>query len=311
MNSPAEPPSVPGKLVVVRGRQQRIHVTGQGTPAVVFEAAIGDFGLTWALVQPGVAQFTTAVSYDRAGLGWSDSSSEPREGKVMVEELREVLDAAAIPRPVVLVGHSFSGMLVRLYAYLYPDEVAGLVLVDGAHEDQFQRFPPEIGGLFPTIRAAQVQQLRGLGDTIAHQGSHDLPPLVMVPPGFPPDLAATYAAQSVARPSGPLTMAAELDALETTQAQVRSARATLDAAYPLGDVPLMVLSHGVPQPVPGMPDAINEAYEAAAAEMQEEQAALSRRGRRIIVEGAGHMIHHDQPDAVVAAVRSIIEAARE
>lgn len=223
----------------------------------------------------------------------------------MVEELRSLLDAIGVARPVVLLAHSFSGMVARLFAYKYPAEVAGLVLVDGAHEDQMQRFPPPIAEMFGPIRAAQVQQLTQLSQTIAADGPAGASPLVMIPPLFPPDLAARYAAQSVADSTRPLTMAAELEALEQTQAQVRAARSA-----GLGAMPLVVLSHGIPQPIPGMPDEVNWAYEAAAATMQEEQAAQSSNGRRVVAENAGHMIHHDRPDLVIAAIRQVVEAVR-
>jgi pimeloyl-ACP methyl ester carboxylesterase len=297
------------RLIDVNDRGYNLIRMGEGTPPVVMEAAIGDFSLTWSLVQPEVARFTTVVTYDRAGLGWSESSPKPRTGEVMMEELRALLDAAAIQRPVILVGHSFSGLLVRLYAYKYPEEVAGLVLVDGSHEDQFQRFPPEIGQLFPTIRATQVQQLIQMSQTIRDQGSTGLTPLVIPPAGFDNDLAAIYVTQSVAQPAGPLTMAGELEELETTQAQVRTALAN-SGHPPLKNMPLRVLSHGIPQAIPGLPDEINQAYEKAASVMQEEMAKQSRRGRRLIVENAGHMIHHDQPEAVVKAIRSIFEEVR-
>jgi pimeloyl-ACP methyl ester carboxylesterase len=110
------------------------------------EAAIGDFCLTWALIQRAIAGFTRAISYDRAGLGWSQTSTSSRTGASMVEELRQLLQSSSVKGPFVLVGHSFSALLVRLFAYKNPHDVAGLVLLDPAHEDQFQRFPPQIIG---------------------------------------------------------------------------------------------------------------------------------------------------------------------
>src|SRR5438132_9303484 len=96
----------PGRLVRVNERRMHIHVTGEGTPAVVFESGLGASCLSWTLVQPQVAQFTRAVSYDRAGHGWSDPAHGPRTAQQIAQELHALLDATGVPGPYVLVGHS-------------------------------------------------------------------------------------------------------------------------------------------------------------------------------------------------------------
>jgi len=295
-----------GDLVRVGERDLHIVSQGQGNPVVVMEAAIWDFSLTWSLIQPAVARFTRAVVYDRAGLGWSDPNSGPRTGEDMLADLRQLLTISRIPGPYVLVGQSFSGMLARLYAYCYPDEVAGLVLVDPAHEDQFSRFPAAIWEMFATIKDTQIQQLRGVQQVIAAQGPESAPPFVAVPASFPADIAERYRWLSVCEASRIETMIAELEALEDTQAQVRSARAA-----GLGDLPLVVLSHGQPASVPGMPQEVNQAYESAWQQMHIEIAGMSTRGRRIVAEKSGHMIHHEQPELVVEAIHRVVEQARE
>ena len=87
-----------------------------------------------------MASFTQVCSYDRAGYGWSDSGPLPRTDGRIVTELHTLLTRAGIPGPYVLVGHSSGGLIMRLYAYTYPQQVAGLVLVDSSHEDQ-DRYP--------------------------------------------------------------------------------------------------------------------------------------------------------------------------
>jgi pimeloyl-ACP methyl ester carboxylesterase len=196
-------------------------------------------------------------------------------------------------------------MLARLYAYCYPEEVAGLVLVDPAHEDQMARFPVEIGGMFATLKDAQIQQLRSVAQLITEQGPEAAPPLLAVPHGFPPEIAERYLWQATCEASRIETMIAELEALEETQAQVRAARSAS-----LGDLPLVVLSHGQPASVPGMPNEVNRAYESAWQELHKEIAGMSSRGRRIVAEKSGHMIHHEQPDLVVEAIRQVIEQVR-
>jgi pimeloyl-ACP methyl ester carboxylesterase len=294
-----------GALTDVGGRRLHWQAAGQGGPTVVMEAAIWDFSLTWALVAPEVARFTHVMTYDRAGLGWSDPAPGARTAEAMAADLHALLQAANVPGPYVLVGQSFSGMLVRLYAYRYPDEVAGLVLVDSAHEDQYRRFPEPIGAMFEPLRAMQLQSLGQVRDLVAAQGPAAAPPLVAVPERLPAATAEMYRTMAVADATRLDTMIAELEALETSQDQVRGLRAA-----GLGDRPLVVLSHGQAQALPGVPDAVNAAYEQAWQTMQAELAALSLNGRRLVAAQAGHMIHHEQPEVVVDAIRAVVEQAR-
>ena len=96
----------PGRLVRVNNRLMHIHPTGEGTPTVLFESGMGASCLSWTLVQPAVAEFSRAVSYDRAGHGWSDPAHEPRTAYQIAQELRALMDVAGLPGPYVLVAHS-------------------------------------------------------------------------------------------------------------------------------------------------------------------------------------------------------------
>jgi pimeloyl-ACP methyl ester carboxylesterase len=127
------------KKVDVGGHELRMFISGQGGPAVVFEAggspANGGPLEAWERVQPAVSKFATAVSYDRAGIGWSDPGPKPRDARKVARELHTALQNAHVPPPYILVGHSFGGPLSRVYADLYPGEVAGLVLIDPTTEE--------------------------------------------------------------------------------------------------------------------------------------------------------------------------------
>jgi pimeloyl-ACP methyl ester carboxylesterase len=113
---------------------------GAGAPAVVFEAGLGDPLNDWDRVWPAVAEFTTVVAYSRSGIGRSDPGQEEHTARRATAELHALLARLRIPPPYVLVGRSYGGILVRLYTSLYPADVAGLVLVDGSHEEQVKRW---------------------------------------------------------------------------------------------------------------------------------------------------------------------------
>src|SRR5215212_4460165 len=133
--APATPWPV-GTRVDIGGRALFISCTGVGSPTVVLEAGSGNGADTWAGVQPEVARFTRVCSYDRAGLGQSDLAPKGvRTVQDSVGDLHALLTAAAIPGPIILVGHSVGGLIVRLYASQYPDDVAGAVLIDGMPPD--------------------------------------------------------------------------------------------------------------------------------------------------------------------------------
>ena len=124
--------------VDVGGHRLEVAVSGSGFPVVVFEAGLGNDRTTWNAVLPMVSEFTTTVAYTRAGYPGSESGPEPRSPEQIAAELRRLLKGLALPPPYVLVGHSLGGLFARAYYYNYPDEVGGLVLVDGSHERQFK-----------------------------------------------------------------------------------------------------------------------------------------------------------------------------
>jgi pimeloyl-ACP methyl ester carboxylesterase len=157
----SEHPSVSGsgkasRLVDVDGYRLAIACSGDGGPTIVLETGLGAPSEAWAPVQREVAHFARVCRFDRAGRGKSDPAPTPRTCADMVADLRALLRNAGVPGSYVLVGNSLGGMNARLYAYRHPDEVAGLVLVDGSHQDQFAC----IGGSLPVPQAGATEAQR-------------------------------------------------------------------------------------------------------------------------------------------------------
>jgi pimeloyl-ACP methyl ester carboxylesterase len=119
----------------IGGRNLFLRCIGSGSPTIILEAGYGDDGTMWAPVQLRVSTFTRVCSYDRANLARSDDAPVPRTAQQIVDDLHALLTAADVQPPYVMVGHSYGALYSRLFASEYPDDVAGLVLVDGWHED--------------------------------------------------------------------------------------------------------------------------------------------------------------------------------
>ncbi len=130
-----------GKSVDIGGRSLNILCSGAGAPPVIFESGGPGPGLEWESFQTEVSKFTQACSYDRAGEGWSDLGPFPRTSVAISRDLHELLKRAGVPAPYVLAGASFGGLNSRVYGGLYPNEVAGMILIDSAHEDEPRRAP--------------------------------------------------------------------------------------------------------------------------------------------------------------------------
>ena len=254
----------PGRMVDIGGYKLHLNCTGEGSPTVILEAGNGTMSAGWAWIQPELAKTTRVCSYDRAGSAWSETGPEPRDGVHIAQELHALLAKGGVRGPLVLVGHSFGGLYVRQYAALYSSEVAGLVLVDAAHPDQWTR--PSGGQEQLDAMLAMAQQ-----------------PVVAAPepPPANPDLPAHASAQVQALTNSTKHLgaaAAEFLATVATNDEVRRTSRTL------GALPLVVLS----ATEHGFPPEISRQLEETHAVLQQELAGLSARGVHRVIAGADH-----------------------
>lgn len=286
----------PGIMVDVGGYRLHLHCTGTGAPTVIMDAGLNGGVLDWISVQPELSKLTRVCSYDRAGNYWSETSPNRRTGSEIVKELHTLLTNAGISAPYVLVGHSVGGANMQLYAGQYPAEVAGMVLVDSSHAEQRTRLPEKFKPpeFFPLLIKvfAPIGVIR-LFNSMQTNGQETKTPLTA-----PERIAMSSSTKSL------YAFADELALIETSFNEV--------GANPmaLGDKPLIVLTQGMNEPIPGMTEEETILTRQGWRELQAELARRSRNGKQIIIEKSGHYIQFEQPEIVIDSVRQVIESIR-
>ncbi len=281
---------MPGELVEVNGNKMHIVCEGVGSPAVILDSGLGDSYLSWRKVQPQIAAFARVCSYDRAGLGYSERTSEPRTSRVIAAQLHALLRAAGIAPPYVLVGHSMGGYDVRVFASAYPGEVVGMVLVDASHPDQENRFPIEMKAMDGSWQREQ--------QFLEYTAPFGVPRFLGLCDDDPVERAAACNWNSAR------------EQVEEMKAFPESAAETAKAGT-LADLPLAVLSHDPDKLNSGLPPDIASAANQAWEKMQEELAHLSTRGTQTISKNSSHYIQYDNPDLVISTVQRIVGEARK
>jgi pimeloyl-ACP methyl ester carboxylesterase len=298
----------PGRMVSIGTHRLHVVSAGSGVPTVVFEAALGASSISWALVQPRIAELTGTCAYDRAGMGFSELGPEPRTAQRIVEEMHAVLEAAEVPKPYLLVGHSYGGMTCRLFAAQYPTEVAGLVLLDPADPhswsapSELQRRKIRAGALLArqgalvarlgiaratavlvrlgAHRAARATAVAMSGGLLAGNTDPLIAPIDRVPAELRPVAAGFWI-----QPRFYQSLASQIRFMPESASQVAA------TSIPR-KLPLTVLS----------------AASLPAAEMEQNKllASKSAHGRHMVVPGSGHWIQLDQPEIVIRAITEMI-----
>jgi len=294
----------------------RLHVrcSGEGTPAVVFDAALGASSLSWSLVQPAIARMTCACTYDRAGFGWSDAGPLPRTAGRIADELYDLLRREAVPGPYVLVGHSFGGLVMRLFQSRHPSETAGLVLIEPAIPEEWVEPTDD-----QRVLIARGVRLCGYGAAAARRGlARVVSALVGLGALGPARALVSIVSRGGLRreDEGILAPVQKLprDArqvlrqmwtqpkfFEALGSQIENVCASADevlreTSRTYGDLPLVVMSS------------------AAATERRlradRALAKSSTRGRHVLAPDSGHWIPLDAPQVVIDAIVTLVQEIR-
>jgi pimeloyl-ACP methyl ester carboxylesterase len=281
-------------LVAIGGRSLYLECRGEGSPTVILEAGAGNDADIWdaialppdsgeTAVMRGVAAFTRVCAYDRPGTildldqrSRSDPVPMPRTAADIVADLHALLTTAAIPGPYVLAGHSFGGLVVRLYAATYPDEVAGLVLVDAVHEV----YPHDSPGPRSGVGVAAFQRVQ----------EQAMPNLEDDPEWERIDFDASFAQlreAAAAQPLPPLPLFVLTRGIPASAEVPPEVRSVLPADFPW------------------------EAFDTVWQALQDELAALAPGARHVLATESGHYVQLDQPRLVIDAIRDVVEAVRD
>lgn len=279
----------PGNLIDVDGFKMHIHCEGTGSPTVILEAMSGGTSTYWGWIQPVIQKETRVCVYDRAGFGWSESDPESPTLARTVHNLHALLGNANIEGPYVLVGHSLGGVYVRQFATDYPDEVAGVMLLDEANPQQFVKYPElfaEGDNFINMLNGIKFLNHVGVGHLFfALGGKMDFSELPEPQRSQMEAIWSTpqyFGAQGVELVAGHEIWADALD------------------LKGLGDLPLMVVSRG-----------LNLDYEWN--KYQADLANLSTNSMHITVEGANHgaLVFNPKYAHVVSdAILQLVDAAR-
>jgi pimeloyl-ACP methyl ester carboxylesterase len=258
-----------GRSIDVGGHRLYLRTTGQGTPAVVIDVGLGESHRNWGPVIQQIGAQTRVCVYDRAGYGDSEAGPFPRTAQQVVDELILLLTGAPVEPPYIIVGHSLGGLHALLLAAQHPEWVAGLVLLDPPPQDFIA------GKAFVHLKEMADQQVQELRRA-AEEASADNEP---------------------ARATNLATLASEHEMLFTKSAQ------QLAAIDGLGDIPLIVIGSGIPNPAFG---GSAPAFQEFWIESSRELTSLTTRGRFILAKQSRHHIHEDDPELVVDAIVELI-----
>ncbi|NRR32970.1 alpha/beta hydrolase [Oxalobacteraceae bacterium] len=292
-----EQPAPPGRMVEVDGHRMHLHCQGSGAPLIVLESGLSGWSQDWAAVQPQLASMGTVCSYDRAGYAWSEEAPAAKGAVQTMETLRALLRKAGLQGPVLLVGHSYGGLLVQLYAQLHPQEVSGLVLIDSLQHNMYASMQPGTRKRYQR----KMNLLTASGVWLAPFGMTRAAgmPASVVLDKLPP------AEQGTAH--GFAMQSKNYRAMRAEYLSIDAALETARQLAPVPPVPVVVLSTNARSEFPPGWERkdLRKHWIHGQALLADETDAV-----HITVPDAGHYLQLERPELVVAAVQNTLRRAR-
>lgn len=291
----AEQIKTDGNFAEVENHKMHYLKEGAGGPTVVFETAFDPAGhLQWYHIQKNLPKTYTTFSYDRSGILWSERGTNPKTGDKMAEELHALLEKSNAPKPYILVGHSFGGMLTRFFVRKYPQEVAGVILVDS-------QYPADEKFLSPGLHKMVNKGLPG--GFLQFANTFGMARL-MFKNMFPAD--AQYKYQNSVMPA---LLYKSADATLEEQDHMKSIKKEAASITSFGPVPLLVITAGDKTRYDNFIKDQNTKTEMLGAweKMQKDLLNLSTDSKQMVVPASGHYINQDQPEIIEDAVNEMVK----
>jgi pimeloyl-ACP methyl ester carboxylesterase len=308
-----EQPAPLGKLVDIGEYRLHLYCTGTGKQTVVLSPGGGDFSFDWYLVQQRVSKFARVCSYDRAGSAWSDPGPEPRTLKQEAYELHLALDRAKERGPYILVGHSMGGLVVRIFADLYPDAIGGMVLVDALNPDGTLGYNGKLTHMREVAQDRPIpepQTMKTSPPKLLSDNDRKAPNSRRINPPYS-NLPVEIQRLQLWAWSLPPRVAQGEDYLPDEMKDLYER--SVSTPHPLGNRPLVSVigTRAADKAPPGISP---ERWDA----LHQENIALKRAFRNLstnskVVEdkNAGHSVQLDDPDTVATAIQDVLRAAQQ
>ncbi|NQT97691.1 MAG: alpha/beta hydrolase [Candidatus Marinimicrobia bacterium] len=290
----------PGELIYVNGRKVHIQRYGKGSPVVIFDSGFFNDSFTFGYVQPQIANLTCTISYDRAGMGYSEPSPTPeRNSKVLASELYELIETLGLRDPIVFAGWSAGGIYIREFARQHPDRVAGMILIDSASECQKSRYPEDITFVYQK----NWDELIGLISRLSNKTHEEIiRELIDSPPWVNNHPETHKYHKDLARPEL-LKYYLKLDSFldeDTNQ--------NINVMDTLGDFPLAVIYRSKINN-PNMNEYQRKIAMEIYHEIQSELAQFSTYNWHIKAD-CGHDIANEKPEVVIEAIKDVVKQVR-
>ena len=283
-----------GEFADVGGHKLHYYKKGNKRPTVVFESAFDPSGhLQWLVLQQDISKFATTISYDRAGLLWSERGNNPKTGEAMAEELHALLEKSGVSKPYILVGHSLGGLILRSFVSKYPQDVGGVILVDSTCPNMEDYLSDE---LYTMVNQGMPSGLMKFANSIGLLR-------LMFKDMFPDKEEYNY--QNSLMPT--LLYKSAYGILEE-QGQLMSIAKEANKVTSFGDTPLLVLSTSDRNNYDNLisDEKMRNELVDALARMQNDQLKLSTNSEQILVSNSSHYINEDQPEVIIEAVKKMI-----
>lgn len=291
----AEKMSPDGDFVEVENHRLHYYKKGNGGPTVVFETAFDPAGhLQWYHIQQKLPSSYTSISYDRAGILWSDRGENPKSGEKIAEELHQLLEKANASKPYILVGHSFGGTLVRFFVNKYPKDVAGVILVDSQCPNDEKYLSPE---LFKMVNQGLPEGFLRFANTFGLAR-------LMFKNMFPNDKQFDHQNSIM-----PALLYKSADAVLEEQNQMSFIKKEASKINSFGAIPLFVLTSADEKRYDSFikDEKLKKEMLNGWNKMQKDFLLLSSDSKQILVPNSGHYINQEQPKVIENVINNLVE----